>query len=64
MKHTTPYNGEQMENKEPVATKAQELKVFLFMTVVLAPVLAVATVGGYGFIVWAYQMLTGRLPGA
>ena len=53
-----------MENKEPVATKAQELKVFLFMTVVLAPILAVATVGGYGFIVWMYQMLTGRLPGA
>ncbi|SFG44657.1 nitrate reductase NapE [Duganella sp. CF458] len=53
-----------MENKEPVATKAQELKVFLFMTVVLAPILAVATVGGYGFIVWMYQMLTGHLPGA
>jgi periplasmic nitrate reductase NapE len=53
-----------MENKEPVASKAQELKVFLFMTVVLAPILAVATVGGYGFIVWMVQMLTGSLPGA
>lgn len=64
MKHPTPYNGEHMENKEPVATKAQELKVFLFMTVVLAPILAVATVGGYGFIVWMFQLVTGRLPGA
>lgn len=53
-----------MENKEPAPTKAQELKVFLFMTVVLAPILAVATVGGYGFIVWMYQLLTGRPPGA
>ncbi|MCE3264549.1 MAG: nitrate reductase [Pseudoduganella sp.] len=53
-----------MENKEPVATKAQELKVFLFMTVVLAPILAVVTVGGYGFVVWMYQLLTGSLPGA
>ncbi len=53
-----------MENKEPAPTKAQELKVFLFMTVVLAPILAVATVGGYGFIVWMYQLLSGRPPGA
>ena len=53
-----------MENKEPAASKAQEIKVFLFMTVVLAPILAVATVGGYGFIVWMYQLFTGRLPGA
>ena len=53
-----------MDNKEPAPTKAQDIPVFLFMTVVLAPVLAVATVGGYGFIVWMYQMLTGRLPGA
>ncbi len=53
-----------MDNKEPVASKAQELKVFLFMTVVLAPILAVATVGGYGFAVWMYQLFTGRLPGA
>jgi periplasmic nitrate reductase NapE len=55
--------GPTMENNEPVATKAQELKVFLFMTVVLAPVLAVATVGGYGFVVWMIQLLTGSLPG-
>ena len=48
-----------MENKEPVASKAQELKVFLFMTVVLAPILAVATVGGYGFIVWMTQLVSG-----
>ncbi len=53
-----------MESKEPGASRAQELKVFLFMTVVLAPILAVATVGGYGFIVWMFQLLTGRLPGA
>lgn len=53
-----------MENKDTAPTKAQEIKVFLFMTVVLAPILAVATVGGYGFVVWMYQLLTGSLPGA
>lgn len=54
--------GEVMDNAEPVSTKAQELRAFLFLTVVLAPVLAIAVVGGYGFFVWMYQLLTGSLP--
>ena len=33
--------------------------MFLFLTVVLAPVLAVAVVGGYGFVVWILQMIYG-----
>jgi nitrate reductase NapE len=33
--------------------------MFLFLTVVLAPVLAIAVVGGYGFIVWMLQMIYG-----
>lgn len=53
-----------MENKHAGATKAEELKAFLFLTVVLAPLLAVAIVGGYGFFVWMYQMFTGTLPSA
>jgi len=36
-----------------------ELAVFLFLTVVLAPVLAVAIVGGFGFVVWIWQMFNG-----
>jgi nitrate reductase NapE len=44
-------------------TRGQELRVFLFLTVVLAPVLAVMIVGGYGFLVWMYQVVTGP-PGA
>ncbi|MGQ7844165.1 periplasmic nitrate reductase, NapE protein [Granulosicoccus sp. 3-233] len=36
-----------------------ERNVFLLLTVVLAPVLAVAIVGGYGFIIWIYQMFAG-----
>jgi periplasmic nitrate reductase NapE len=39
--------------------KRQELVVFLFLTLVLAPVLAVATVGSYGLGVWVYQMVAG-----
>lgn len=44
-------------------TKAQELRSFLFLSVVMAPILAVMTVGGYGFLVWMYQALTGP-PGS
>ena len=44
-------------------TKSQELRAFLFLSVVLAPVLAVGLVSGYGFLVWAVQLLTGQPPG-
>jgi periplasmic nitrate reductase NapE len=36
-----------------------EVFAFLFLTAVMMPVLAVATVGGYGLAVWVYQMLAG-----
>ena len=32
---------------------------FLFLTAVLMPALAVATVGSYGLAVWIYQMMAG-----
>ena len=32
---------------------------FLFLTAVLMPALAVATVGTYGLTVWIYQIFTG-----
>jgi len=44
---------------QPQASRGRELALFLFLTVVLAPVLAVAAVGGYGFIVWMLQMIYG-----
>lgn len=39
--------------------KRRELAVFLFLTLVLAPLLAVLIVAGYGFLVWMYQMIAG-----
>ena len=50
------------EGKETF-TKAQELRSFLFLSVVMAPVLAVIFVSGYGFIVWMYQLVAGP-PGS
>jgi nitrate reductase NapE len=40
-------------------TRRGELLAFLFLTVVLAPVLAVAIVGGWGFVVWIFQIIYG-----
>lgn len=39
--------------------RRREWIVFLFLTFVLAPALAVAFVGSYGLAVWIYQMIAG-----
>lgn len=51
-----------MDDGEPVS-KAQELRSFLFLSVVMAPILAVIVVGGYGFLVWMLQLVLGP-PGS
>ena len=43
--------------------KADERTTFILLAVVLAPVLAVAVVGGYGFSVWISQLIMGP-PGS
>ena len=43
--------------------KRRELRAFLFLTIVLAPVLSVVIVGGFGFVVWMYQLMAGP-PGS
>ena len=43
--------------------KAVELRSFLFLTIVMMPVLSVMIVGGYGFLVWMYQLLAGPPSG-
>jgi nitrate reductase NapE len=48
-----------LEDGKTSFTKAQELRSFLFLSVVMAPVLAVIFVSGYGFIIWMSQILTG-----
>jgi len=44
---------------EHPSTRRDELRSFLFFTVVMAPVLAVLIVAGYGFAVWMYQLVAG-----
>jgi periplasmic nitrate reductase NapE len=45
------------------STKQEEWRSFLFFTVVMAPVLAVLIVGGFGFLVWMYQLVVGPPTG-
>ena len=42
-----------MENDKQ--RRAEEFRTWLFLTAVMAPVLAVLIVSGYGFIVWMLQ---------
>ena len=44
-------------------TKRDERVAFLFLTVILAPMLSVLIVGGYGFAVWIAQIITGPPTG-
>jgi len=48
-----------MNDAKASFTKAQELRGFLLLSVVMAPVLAVAIVSGYGFLVWMVQLVAG-----
>ena len=41
------------------STRQEEGRSFLFLTVVMAPAIAVIFVGGYGFLIWVYQMFAG-----
>lgn len=51
-----------MADPSAPSPRQEEWRSFLFLVVVTAPVLAVLGVGGYGFLVWMFQLLSGRLP--
>lgn len=40
-------------------TKRKEVQLFLFLTIVLFPVLAVGIIAAYGFMVWMWQLVSG-----
>ena len=48
------------DNTNPrLRRRRMEIFAFLFLTVVLMPALAVATVGSFGLAVWVYQIVAG-----
>ena len=51
-------------NDEPAKyTRNQELRSFLFLTVVMAPALTGMIIAGYGFLVWMIQAIAGPPAG-
>lgn len=48
-----------MKHEADLITKRRERRLFLFLTVVLFPVIAVGLVAAYGFIVWMWQLVNG-----
>ncbi len=42
--------------------RRKEWRLFIFIIVFLFPILSVAIVGGYGFMVWMYQLFVGPGP--
>lgn len=44
---------------EPVASKARETRLLIFLLIVLFPILSVMLIGSFGLAVWIWQMFTG-----
>jgi nitrate reductase NapE len=51
------------DEKPAQHTKSEELRSFLFLTVVMAPALTGAIIVIYGFLVWMIQAITGPPTG-
>jgi periplasmic nitrate reductase NapE len=52
-----------MDEKPLPYTRKEELRSFLFLTVVMAPVLTGMIIAGYGFLVWMFQLFLGPPSG-
>ena len=48
---------------EERSEQKNELQAFLILTAVLAPLITVAIVGGYGLFIWIYQLIAGPPTG-
>jgi periplasmic nitrate reductase NapE len=59
--HTTEnILGERVREVESTdQRKKEEFRTWLFLALVLAPVLAVLIVSGFGFVVWLFQLVAG-----
>ena len=53
------HGGIRIVSDDDKLEKRRELRAFLFLTIVLAPVLSAVIVGGYGFLVWMVQLVAG-----
>jgi nitrate reductase NapE len=52
-------SASRLDTGDRVRRRRMEVFAFVFLTLVLMPALAVATVGSYGLGVWLYQSVVG-----
>lgn len=52
-----------MPTSHQPSTRTEELRSFVFLAVVMAPVLSGIGIATYGFLVWIFQMFAGP-PGS
>lgn len=52
-------SGEDKASGATAPSRREELLGFLILAVVIWPAIAVAVVGGYGFLVWMSQLIVG-----
>lgn len=57
--HETRSSDDNPQDTSLQDTKGLEFKMFIFLTVFLAPILSVILVSGLGFAIWFSQILTG-----
>lgn len=50
-------------DEDTALERARELRAFLFLTFVMAPLVSIGIVGGYGFAIWILQLLAGPPAG-
>jgi nitrate reductase NapE len=49
----------QHAHSEVLPSRRQELFMFALLAILIWPVIAVGVVGGYGFLVWMWQLIFG-----
>jgi len=51
-----------METEDPKLRKTEEVRTWLIFPVIMAPLLAVGIVSGWGFVVWMWQTFVAGPP--
>ncbi|WP_246702906.1 periplasmic nitrate reductase, NapE protein [Starkeya sp. ORNL1] len=46
-------------NAVPPPSRREEIVAFIVLAIIIWPILAVGVVGGYGFIIWMFQLIYG-----
>ena len=54
-----PESQSSREQAEALPSRREELFMFALLAILIWPFIAVAVVGGYGFLVWMWQLVFG-----